>query len=50
VDWGEAELTENNPNASEAVRLTRRGIIVKPAAGAPITSTITNNRSTAYIA
>lgn len=50
IDWGEAELTENNPNASEAVRLTRRGIIVKPAAGAPITATTVNARSTAYIA
>lgn len=49
VDWGEAELTPNNPNASEAVRLTRRGKIVGNPGGSPITVTATNNKATAYI-
>lgn len=48
IDWGEAELTENNPEASEAIRLTRRGQAVA-GAGAPITAVVTNNRSTDYL-
>lgn len=47
VDWGEAELTENDPEANEAIRLTRRGQAVA-GAGAPLTATIINNRSTDY--
>lgn len=49
VDWGEAELTENNPEASEAVRLTRRGQAVA-GAGAPVTAIVTNDRATDYLA
>lgn len=47
IDWGEAELTENNPEATEAIRLTRRGQAVAGAA-APLTALVTNNRSTDY--
>lgn len=49
INWGEAVLTENNPEASEAVRLTRRGIAVA-GAGAPITATVTNNTTADYLA
>lgn len=48
INWGEAVLTENDPDASEAVRLTRRGVIVAPAPA--VTATITNNRATDYLA
>lgn len=49
INWGEAELTENDPEANEAVRLTRRGIVVA-GAGEPITAAIKNNTSTDYLA
>jgi hypothetical protein len=49
IDWGEAELTENDPEASEAIRLTRRGDVVA-GAGAPITATVINSQSTDYLA
>ncbi len=49
INWGEAELTENDPEASEAIRLTRRGIVVA-GAGAPITIVMTNNFATGYLA
>ena len=49
INWGEAVLTENDPEASEAVRLTRRGIAIA-GAGAPLTADVTNNRSTDYLA
>ena len=49
VNWGEAELTENDPDASEAVRLTRRGVIVA-GAGQPVTATIINGQSADYLA
>jgi hypothetical protein len=49
IDWGEAELTENDPEATEAIRLTRRGDAVA-GAGAPITAVVTNDRSTDYLA
>lgn len=48
VEWGEAELTENDPEASEAIRLTRRGIIVA-GAGAAITVIATNGVVTTYL-
>lgn len=49
INWGEAELSENNPEATEAVRLTRRGVVVA-GAGDPITALVKNNRSTDYLA
>jgi hypothetical protein len=48
IDWGEAILSDNDPEASEAVRLTRRGDVVA-GAGAPITATVVNNTATAYV-
>lgn len=50
VNWGEAELTEPNPDASEAVRLTRRGVMIGNPGGEPVTVTATNGRATAYVA
>lgn len=50
VNWGEAELTEPDPDTSEAVRLTRRGVMVANPGGQPITITATNARSTSYLA
>lgn len=47
INWGEAELTENDPEASEAVRLTRRGIAV--VAANPITVDAKNNNAVDYI-
>jgi hypothetical protein len=49
IDWGEAELSDNDPEGSEAVRLTRRGDVVA-GAGAPITAEVTNNTATDYLA
>lgn len=49
VNWGEAELTEPNPDASEAVRLTRRGVMIGNPGGEPVTVTATNGRATAYV-
>lgn len=48
VNWGEAVLTENNPEATEAVRLTRRGIVVA-GAGEPVTATVVNNTNADYL-
>ncbi len=48
INWGEAELTENDPDASEAIRLTRRGVIIAPAPA--VTVLITNNLATDYLA
>lgn len=50
VNWGAAELTENNPDAREAIRITRRGEIIRPASGAPVIALVTNNRATKYLA
>lgn len=50
VDWGEAELTEPDPGASEAVRVRRAGFMVANPGGQPVTVTATNSRSTAYVA
>ncbi len=47
IDWGEAELTENDPEGSEAVRMTRRGIAV--VAAAPIQVDVKNNNAVQYI-
>lgn len=49
INWGAAELTENNPDASEAIRLTRRGEVVRPASGAPVIATITNGNAADYL-
>lgn len=48
INWGEAVLTENDPDASEAVRLTRRGVVVAPAPA--VTATVINSRATDYLA
>ena len=47
IDWGEAELSENDPEGSEAVRITRRGIAV--VATNPITIDVKNNNAVQYI-
>ena len=49
INWTEAELTENDPEGSEAIRLTRRGSVVA-GAGAPITALLKNNTATDYLA
>jgi hypothetical protein len=48
VNWGEAVLTENDPEASEAVRITRRGIVVA-SAEEPVTITVTNDEDGDYL-
>lgn len=47
LNWGEAELTPNDPDASEAVRLTRRAAVIGP--DPAVTIVVTNSRATAYI-
>ena len=47
LNWGEAELTPNDPDASEAVRLTRRAAVIGP--GPAVTVVVTNSRAAAYI-
>lgn len=49
VNWGEAMISDLNPDATEAHRLTRRGVMVANPSGAPVTVTATNSRSTAYV-
>lgn len=48
VNWGEAVLSDLNPDATEAHRLTRRGVMVANPSGQPVTVTATNARTTAY--
>lgn len=49
VDWHDATLTENDPETSEAVRLTRTGRMVFNSAGEPVTITAKNADSAAYV-
>lgn len=48
VLWKDAEISEPNPSATEACRLTRRGVLI--AATTPVTVTAKNTRSTNYLA
>jgi len=50
VDWDPAQtrITEPDPAASQAGRITRRGVVVKPASGAAVTVTVKNSLATAY--
>ncbi len=48
LDWSEAKLTEPDPEASEAVRLTRTGHLIAPSAGEAITLVADSATATAY--
>lgn len=49
VDWGNAVLTEPDPDASEAVRITRTGQMLANPGGDAVTVTAKNDISAAYI-
>lgn len=48
VDWTDAEVTEPDPGAGDAVRLTRTGHLIKNSGGESITVTCKNADATAY--
>ena len=48
MEWTEAKVTEPDPEASQVGRLTRKGIMVKPSAGAAITVVSKSSLATAY--
>ncbi len=50
VQWGVARLPGNDPDASEAVRLTRTGQVIANPGGEPVTITALNGVSTGYLA
>lgn len=50
INWGNAVLTDLNPSASEATRLTRTGVVVNNTAGNEVEVEVTNSRSTDYLA
>lgn len=49
VNWGDAVLSDNNPEASEVVKLTRRGVMVANPGGEPVTITALNGLATAIV-
>ena len=48
VEWTDAVITEPNPEATEAARLTRTGRLIK--AASPLTVTVINSIATDYLA
>jgi hypothetical protein len=50
LNWDEAKITEPDPGASEAVRLTRTGHLVKPASAAAVTVTTKSSKAAGYLA
>lgn len=50
VNWGDAVLSDLNPGASEAARITRTGVVVNNTGGEEVTITAINNRATDYLA